>query len=111
MITYEVSYIKGSRPVLSKVISVGGESFSQTMLFDIPKEDLDLIDTSLIFQHLDNIVLYIQDMAESMRVVALDEVRNEHNDFLINMFEIMWAREEAKDWWMYARENREPEDL
>jgi hypothetical protein len=81
------------------------------MLFNIPEEDLDAIETSLIFEHLDNLVLYIQELAGSMRVVALGETRNERNDFLINMFEIMWAREEAKDWWMWARENREPEDV
>jgi hypothetical protein len=109
MITYEAIYSAGVKPKLQKTISVGGESYSQTMMFNIPEEELELISTSVIFEHLENIVLYIREMASSMQVIHLDEPRLDNNEFFTNMEEILWARDEARSWWSYTRLYREPE--
>jgi hypothetical protein len=113
MITFEALYeAPSTKPTLAKVISLGGEEYKQRMMFSsYDEEEMDTIPTSVILQHLDNLVSYMQNVSLGLRVVGLAEPKPEDAEYIVGINDLWWAKDEARSWWVYARSSREPEDL
>lgn len=114
MITYEASYLPSSKPVIVKIISLGGEEYRQPIpasFIEEEESEADNIPTSVILQHLENFIAYIQQECSTMRVIGLDEPKPDNGEHITNFNNIWWAKDESRAWWFYIRTNREPEDL
>lgn len=112
MITFEALYeLPSDKPVMTKVISLGGEQYKQKMMYAAyDDEELSQIPTSVIYSHLENLVNYMKIVSQDMRIITLEEPKPDNGEFIVGIIDFWWARDEARSWWQYARMTREPGD-
>jgi hypothetical protein len=109
MMDYVCRYTKGSLPTLDKrFVAESGEEFSTSIAFEAENERKN-VPPEVIYEHLDNLVRYIQDESESISITQADD--NDIQPWPI----IGWERiEQAKhiiiQWWQYVYFLDEPEE-
>ncbi len=101
MISYQVSYVEGSRPSIKKIFTASsGEEFTTPINFE-NTEDKEAVSAELIYEHLDNCIKYIQDKSTDLRVIPLNEPVGAEPWPAIGWFELLWANNEICLWWNY----------
>lgn len=115
MIEYIFSYDGSTRPSCSKKFTASsGETFSVSFGYENEAEREQMTDAQ-IYEHLDNLLLYIKDKSQMLSVIRLDE-ENDGDGWHLNggWAEMMWANEEIFKWWEYVYyrpENDSAEDM
>ena len=101
MISYQVSYVEGSRPSIKKIFTASsGEEFTTPINFE-NTEDKEAVSAELIYEHLDNCIKYIQDKSTDLKVIPLNEPVGAEPWPAIGWFELLWANNEICLWWNY----------
>lgn len=101
MISYQVSYVEGSRPSIKKIFTASsGEEFTTPINFE-NTEDKESVSAELIYEHLDNCIKYIQDKSTDLKVIPLNEPVGAEPWPAIGWFELLWANNEICLWWNY----------
>jgi hypothetical protein len=110
MITYNAIYTKGSRPYLAKVLSVSGESYETKLSPKMSKDEVDAVPLQVIYSHIDNIVLEIQNSSKKLRTVRLNDEVLSLKYAISGYGEIEALYADAYDWFEYFYTSREEEE-
>jgi hypothetical protein len=101
MIDYVCRYTKGSLPTLDKrFVAESGEEFSVSIAFEAENERKN-IPSEVIYEHLDNLVKYIQDESESISITQGDD-NNLQPWPIIGWEKIEIAKFIIINWWQYV---------
>ena len=102
----EVNYISvyeaGSRPkAVKRITDSSGEVIDTPISFEYVVE-VTQFTAENIYEHLDNLALYIKDTAVNLSPIPLDEkIPTDGWHWLGGWGEIQWANDEAFKWWSY----------
>lgn len=110
MITYSATYTPGERPYLSKVLTVGSESMEVRLGYGADHGELDAIPLDFLYQHLDNLALYIKSCTNELRVSRLTDPAIDTRFPFIGYTKVDDAIYESCRWWEYIFTHREPEE-
>lgn len=110
MITYNASYINGSKPYLAKVLTAGESSMEVRLSPNSDHDELDLIPLTDLYQHLNNIIQYLKDMTELLEVYSLDDPAMESRYPFRGYGPIDEISLEANLWWQYIYFHREADE-
>lgn len=99
MIEYRAYNADGEKPQLQKVVVVGGEEYS-TSLVPENKEELENVATSMIEEHMNNLLEYSKTVGNSMKFFSLEEAAN-HSYPVENMLELFLLTDETCRWWSH----------
>jgi hypothetical protein len=111
MINYSAIYTAGNRPYLAKVLVVSGESYETKLSPSMPRDEVDAIPLEVIYSHMDNIVLEIQNSSTTLQAVRLDEESIDLKYAISGYGELEALYDDAYHWFEYIYKNREPEEL
>jgi hypothetical protein len=102
MIGYTANFYGAEkRPYICKVFTANsGETFHTALNFGNEEERKD-VSAELIYEHMDNILRYIDDKIEAMRVIPLEEFEVKHPWAIIGWEEAEWGKNEITLWWEY----------
>jgi hypothetical protein len=102
MIGYTANFYGAEkRPYICKVSTAdSGETFHTALNFGNEEERKD-VSAELIYEHMDNILRYIDDKIEAMRIIPLEEFEVKHPWAIIGWEEAEWGRNEITLWWEY----------
>ena len=101
-VEYLSVYTIGARPVATKRITdASGESIDTPIAFEFASEISQFTEED-VYEHLNNLVLYIRDTSQNLTPVGLDSPVPEDGWHLDGGWgEIEWANNEAFKWWNY----------
>jgi hypothetical protein len=109
MISYKANYEPVKRPYICKVFTASsGEEFHTALNYENESDRLEM-SSELVYEHLDNCILYIQDRSKELKVIQLDEVVGDEPWPAVGWFDILWANNEINLWWHYAYYKHEAE--
>jgi hypothetical protein len=111
MINYSAIYTVGTRPYLAKTLVVSGESYETKLSPSMPKEEVDAIPLEVIYSHMDNIVLEIQNSSTTLQAVRLDGESIDLQYAISGYGELEALYADSYSWFEYIYKNREPEEL
>jgi hypothetical protein len=111
MINYSAIYTAGTRPYLAKILVVSGESYETKLSPSMPKDEVDAIPLEVIYSHMDNIVLEIQNSSRTLQAVRLDRESIDLQYAISGYGEIEALYADSYSWFEYIYKNREPEEL
>jgi hypothetical protein len=102
MIGYTANFYGAEkRPYICKVSTAdSGEAFHTALNFGNEEERND-ISAELIYEHMNNILKYIDDRINTMEVIPLEEFEVRHPWAIIGWEEAEWGRAEITLWWEY----------
>lgn len=103
MIEYIAVYTSGTKPRATKRITMeSGEVIDTPISFEFA-EEVDNFSDESVYDHLNNLVQYIRDIAANVAPVGLTELPPEDGWHLKGGWaEIEWAKEETLKWWTYV---------
>jgi len=101
MITYEADYVVGTKPALCKKIEVSDGSKISTTINPSNKDELENVTDEIIFQHISNQILHVQNLSSDMYVYP-EEERYFHNIAIHNFVEAEQCMQEMVQWLEYA---------
>jgi hypothetical protein len=78
MITYEVEYTVGQEPQLCKKIEIADGSKVSTNLTTSNKDELENFTNEQIMEHVNNYLLYIQELSKDMYIFPEEELYFHH---------------------------------
>ena len=110
MINYSAVYTVGQRPYLSKVMSLGSESYETRLSPMMSTEELDLIPLSDIYSHLDNLVAHMKEHSSTLRAFRLEDSLADFSTPIHGYKELESIYVESEGWFQYVFKNREPEE-
>jgi hypothetical protein len=110
MISYKASYIAGSKPYLAKVLTIDNQSMEVKLGPSTDHDELDLIPTSSLMEHLNNYVLYIQDETSKLSVFSLNDPAIDSRFPFKGYGPIDDVILESSQWWQYVFFHRDAEE-
>jgi hypothetical protein len=110
MISYNAIYVEGQRPHLAYVVSIGSESYETKLSGSMQNDELDLVPLSVIYSHLDNLVLYMRDHSSTLRAFRLGDSFADFSTPIHGYKELESIYLEVEGWFQYVFRNREPEE-
>lgn len=111
MISYNATYNAGSKPYLAKVFTVSSQSMEVKLGPNTDHDELDLIPTETLMQHLNNYVAYIQDETANLTVFSLDDPALDSRFPFKGYNSIDEVILESSQWWQYIFFHRDaPEE-
>lgn len=99
MISYEANYEVGNRPYICKVFTASNGEEVHTALHFANEDERKDFSSELIFQHLENVIKYIQDTSKDLAMIALDEPVGSNPWSIKGWEKLEWANAEAHLWW------------
>jgi len=102
MISYTANFYKAEkRPYICKVFTTdSGESLHTALNFGNEEERREL-SAELIYEHMKNILMYIDEKINTMKIIPLEELEVRHPWAIIGWEEAEWGRAEITLWWEY----------
>jgi len=103
MISYTANFYEAEkRPYICKVFTAdSGESLHTALNFGNEEERKEL-SAELIYEHMRNILMYINDKIKTMEIIPLEEFEVRHPWAIIGWEEAEWGRAEITLWWEYV---------
>lgn len=103
MIEYVANFYGADKKpyVCKKFVSSSGEEAHTALTYANEDERKEMSD-ELIYEHLDNLVKYIQQRSLDLSVIQLDEPNVDHPWPVKNWPDIEWAMNEIILWWNYV---------
>lgn len=103
MIEYVANFYGAEKKpyICKKFVSSSGEESHTALAYANEDERIEMSD-ELIYEHLDNIVKYIQQRSLDLSVVQLNESTVDHPWPVKNWPDIEWAMNEIILWWNYV---------
>jgi len=99
MIEFRANYEEGSRPYICKTyIASDGEEIHTSLHF-ANEDERSGFSAELIYEHLNNVIKYIQDEAQKMSMIAIDEPIGSNSWAVKGWEKLEWANAEATLWW------------
>lgn len=99
MIEFRANYEVGSKPYICKVFTSSNEEEVHTALHFANEDERKNFSSELIYEHLENVIKYIQDTAKTLSMIALDEPVGSNPWAIKGWEKLHWANEEAYLWW------------
>jgi hypothetical protein len=99
MISYQANYEVGSKPYICKVFTASNGEEVHTALHFANEDERKGFSSELIFQHLENVIKYIQDTSKDLAMIALDEPVGSNPWAIKGWEKLEWANAEAYLWW------------
>jgi hypothetical protein len=112
MIEYIFEYDGTERPkFIKKVVGSDGTAVSTILNFH-NEEERESLSAEQLYSHVDNLIQYIKDRAQTIESVKLDEPPPEDGWHYGGggWAEISWANEEVLKWWEYVYYREEEEN-
>jgi hypothetical protein len=103
MIDYVANYYGAEkRPyICKKFVSSSGEE-SHTAINVGNEDEIDQISPETIYEHMDNVLRYLDEKMDSMSIVQLDELRSPEPWPIKGWSEVEWCQTEIVLWWRYV---------
>jgi len=111
MIDYMCQKTEGCRPrILKRFTASSGEQFTAEVLV-LQEDEREHLTTEQVYEHIDNLVLYIQEVSQRVEPVRADEQIGDNPWPLRGWEEVEWAKDQALRWWeyIYFRDEHEHE--
>jgi hypothetical protein len=88
--------------------ATSGETFSVNIFYE-NTEDKNTFTAEQVYEHLENLLLYIKDTTPELSLIQIDE-ENDGDGWHLNggWAEITWANNEILRWWEFAYYNELP---
>jgi hypothetical protein len=99
MIEFKANYEVGNRPYICKAFTSSDGEEVHTALHFANKEERKDFSSELIYEHLANVIQYIQDTAKTLSMIALDEPVGSNPWAIKGWEKLEWANAEAQLWW------------
>lgn len=109
MISYNATYVAGSKPYLAKVLTVGDQSMEVRLGPSNDHAELDLIPTEKLMEHLQNYIEYIKDQTATLTVYSLTDEAIDSRFPFKGYSAIDDVILESCQWWQYIFFHREAE--
>jgi hypothetical protein len=109
MIEYVAIYEVGSEPRLCKKIVISGSDPIYTDIMISNKSELENISDELIYEHMENLVLHIKNLSESIAITPNNMSPTEAWP-LNGWHDISHVNENLTEWWSFVFYRPEPED-
>lgn len=101
MITYQANYEPVNKPYICKVFTASNGEEMHTALNFSNEAEKEEMSVELIYEHLSNVIKYIQDRSETLTVIGYEENINEEPWAIKGWKDLEWANNEAWLWWNY----------
>jgi hypothetical protein len=99
MIEYKANYEVGNRPYICKAFTASNGEEIHTALHFANEDERKEFSAELIYEHLGNVIKYIQDTAKDLSMIALDEPVGSNPWAIKGWEKLEWANAEAHLWW------------
>lgn len=99
MIEFKANYEVGNRPYICKVFKASDGEEVHTALHFANEDERKEFSAELIYEHLENVIKYIQDTAKDLSMIALDEPVGSNPWAIKGWEKLEWANAEAHLWW------------
>jgi hypothetical protein len=109
MIEYVAIYEVGSEPRLCKKIVISGSDPIYTDIMISNKSELENISDELMYEHIENLVLHIKNLSESIAITPNNMSPTEAWP-LNGWHDIAHINDDLTEWWSYVFYRPEPED-
>jgi transcription-repair coupling factor (superfamily II helicase) len=101
MITYNANYEPVNKPYICKVFTASDDEQVHTALSIGNEAEKAEMSVELIYEHISNVITYIQDRSKTLSVIQYEENLNSEPWPLKGWEDINWANNEISLWWSY----------
>lgn len=103
MIEYVSSFYGGEkRPIICKKFTSSSGEESHTAINIGNEEDRDALSPEIIYEHINNVLKYLDDKIDTMTIIPLDNLNHNEPWPIIGWSEVEWCQNEMVLWWNYV---------